>query len=112
MIRAIQNVKEPKLDEAQGRLMPTRIQPHQAGIANELESANFSIRRQKADRGDHLQAEPRKTRMNRETRPLGMNWIFEEHIEHDLSPIDRHIVRQARALNVSESLGVRSEGLV
>src|ERR1700730_16612639 len=54
VIGAIQNVKETELHEIQGSLIPLRIEADQTRIADEFESADGPIWRQKAKRGDHL----------------------------------------------------------
>ena len=37
MVGAVEDVEEPELDESPRRLVPARIQPHEARIAGQLE---------------------------------------------------------------------------
>ena len=48
MVGAVEDVEEAELDEPQRRLMPARIEPHEPGIAVELEGAHGAARRQEA----------------------------------------------------------------
>ena len=41
-----------------------------------------------------------------------MNWILEQDVEHDLIPIDLHVIRQAWPGNMGVRLVVRREGFV
>ena len=66
VVGAVEDVQEARLDEAQRRLVPARVEPHQARIAVELEGALGAARRQEAQRRHDLQAQPREPRVDRE----------------------------------------------
>src|SRR5262249_23739645 len=46
VVDAVEDVEKARPDEARGRLRPARVEPHQAGIALELEGAPRAPRRQ------------------------------------------------------------------
>ena len=50
MIRAVEDVQESELHEAPRGLVPSRVEPHEAGIARELEHAFGAGRRLVAQR--------------------------------------------------------------
>src|ERR1700739_2531361 len=110
MVGAVQNVEKTEIDETQSGLKPARVGPDTAGIASEFERANPAAGRQKPKNGNDAQAQPRKCRVNGKARLLRLDWIFEQHVEHGLVPIDVCIVRKGRPDDVGEGLVVRSEG--
>ena len=55
VVDAVQDVEEPQLDEPQGGLVPSRIEPDQARITGVLEGANNATGRQEPKDGDHSQ---------------------------------------------------------
>ena len=65
VIGAVEDVQEPSVHESPRRLVPARIQPHQAGIAGQLERALRAGRRLVAQHGDDADAEARERRMDR-----------------------------------------------
>src|ERR1700730_13924007 len=77
-------------------LMPDRIERHQAGLAVELEGPNGAAGRQETQRRRHLVAEAIDARMDGELRAVGPNWIFEQHVEQLLVPVEIEVVRDAR----------------
>ena len=62
VVDALEDVPEARDDEAQRRLMPARIEPHEAGVAVELEGAHGPARRQEAQRGRDALRRSRSTR--------------------------------------------------
>ena len=58
MIGPVQDVEESRLDKPQRRLTPARIEPDQARIASELESADNSAGRQEPKHGDYSRCQP------------------------------------------------------
>ncbi len=96
MVRALEDVPKTRDHEAQRRLMPARIEMHQAGIALELEGPNGAAGRQETQRRRHLMAEAVDARMDRELRAVGPNWIFQQHVEQLLVPVEIEVVRDTR----------------
>ena len=64
MVRPLQDVKEPRHDEPQRGLAPSRIEPHKAGVSSELESANRASRGEESRHGNHAQSQPGETGLN------------------------------------------------
>ena len=90
--------QKPGDDEPQRRLMPARIEAHEAGIAVELEGAHGAAGRQEAQgRRDPL-AEAVDARMDGEGGALRRDRIFEQHVEQLLVPVEVELVGEPRAL--------------
>ena len=74
VIDAVEDVQKARLDETQRRLVPARIEPHQAGVAVQVERALGAARRQEAERRDDTLAEPAEPGMDRRTPPRS-DWM-------------------------------------
>ena len=109
MVGAVEDVPEAGHDEAQRRLVPARIELHEAGIAVELERADGAAGRQEAQRRRDLAAEPVDARMDREFGAVGADRIFEQHVEQLLVPVEVEVVGEPRPCDVRERLLVGGE---
>src|SRR6267154_2716999 len=97
MVRSIQDVKKSQFDESQGSLMPTRIEPNEAGITDEFKCAHGAVRRLKSQDDDHALAQTTESGMHRKTRLVRVNGVLEQNVEPGLIPEDLRIAWQARA---------------
>ena len=70
-VDALDDVPEARLHEAQRGLIPAWIEPHEPGIAVELEGADGAAGRQKAQRGGDVLPEPVHSRIDRELGLVG-----------------------------------------
>ena len=102
MVGAIEDVEEAQLDEAQSRLVPARIEPHEPRIAVELQRARVAGGRKKLQGREHPQSQPRESRVNRKRRAIRDDLVLEEHVEQLLVPVQVHVVGQARPGDMGE----------
>ena len=86
VVDAVENVREAERDEPQRRLMPARIEPHQARIADVLERALGAAGGHEAQHRRRAHAEPRERRLDREARRSRRDRILEHDVEHRLLP--------------------------
>ena len=100
VVDALDDVPEARLHEAQRGLIPAWIEPHEPGIAVELEGADGAAGRQKAQRGGDVLPEPVHSRIDRELGLVGADGIFQEHVEQLLVPVEIEIVRKRRSGDV------------
>ena len=112
MVGAVKNVEKTQVDEAEGGLVPARVEPDEAGIPGEFERANFAARWHKTKNSDDAQAQARERGMDGKTRLFRLDWVFEQHVEHGLVPIDIGVVRKRGASDVGERIVIRSERAV
>ena len=63
VVDALEDVPEARDEEAQRRLMPARIEAHEAGVAVQLEGAHVAARRQETQGRRHPLAEAVDARM-------------------------------------------------
>ena len=99
VVDALDDVPEARLHEAQRGLIPAWIEPHEPGIAVELEGADGAARRQKAQRGGDVLPEPVHSRIDRELGLVG-RMGYSEHVEQLLVPVEIEIVRKRRSGDV------------
>ena len=66
MVGALENVEKPRPQEAQGRVVPRRIQPQDSRVAGELEGAHRAVRRHETHDRHYRGAQPRKIRLDAE----------------------------------------------
>src|SRR5437016_2697293 len=57
MVNAVKNVEKTQVDKTQSRLLPPRVEPDEAGIADEFERADSAAGCQKPKDGDDAQAQ-------------------------------------------------------
>ena len=69
VIDPVEDVVEPELDELQRRLVPARIQPHQARVADDLEGAHGAARRQEPKNGHRPQSQSSEPRLGNHSSP-------------------------------------------
>src|SRR3954470_7540759 len=89
MIDAVQDVMKAERDEAQRRLMPTRIEANEPRIADVLVRALTAVRREEAQHGRRANAEARERRVEREARRRRGDRIVDRDIEERLLPEER-----------------------
>src|SRR5574342_568178 len=77
-VHTVDHVSESEADELLHDLVPAGIEPDDARIAVQLEGANAAAGRKKPYDGQRSQAEPAQPRLERESRPLRANRIFEQ----------------------------------
>ena len=77
MIGAFQNVEEARDHEEACGVVPVRVQPHQSGIALQLESARHAIRLQILNRGDFVLRQAVEGGVHREVGSVRLYGIFE-----------------------------------
>ena len=95
VVDALQDVPEPRDAEAPGRLMPARVEPHEARVAVELERPHGAVRRQEAQgRLDPL-GEAVDARVDREGGAVRPDRVFEQHVEELLVPVEVEVVGEA-----------------
>src|SRR5258708_2413166 len=75
VVDPIENMEDPLPPEPPYRLMPTRIEPHEPGIAMKLEGTDAAARWKEPKDGDDLQSEPREGRVDREVGLIRLNRI-------------------------------------
>ena len=92
VVHAVENVKEPELQELEPGLRPRRIQPDQPGFAIELERPHRPVGRQKAQDRQRADPEARQPRTNRELRLVRLDGVLEEDVEQPLAPEKLHRV--------------------
>src|SRR5712692_2564147 len=112
MVGAIKDVKKTQVHKAQSGLMPSRIEPNQARIAIEFESADRAAGREKAKNSDDAQPQAREAGVNRKRGVIRLNRIIKQHVQHGLVPEDIRGIRERRASDVGKGLVVRGEGTV
>ena len=112
VVDPVQDVEEPQLDESQGGLVPSRIEPDQARITGVLEGANNATGRQEPKDGDHSQRQPPEPEVDRKVGLIRLNRVLEQHVEHPLLPIEFRVVWQALAHDVRQGVFVGSKGPV
>jgi hypothetical protein len=81
-------VEEAQADESKRGLMPPRIETDEPGIAGEFERAHSSTGWQKAENRHDSEGEPCEIWADRESRRIGRDWVFEEHVQHRVIPRD------------------------
>src|SRR5437870_4558445 len=109
MVSPIQNVQEAEFHKLQGRLMPTRIEPNQSGIAGEFESADWSVRRHEAEHRDRPDSQPGERCLYRKFRMIGLNRTIEKDVELALVPVESRVAGRLRVLQMSQKLLIRSD---
>ncbi len=82
---------------------------NEAGIAEKFKRADCAARRQKAKRNGDARGQPVKGRMDREVRLVGLDGIFEEHVQHQLVPENGRAICEFRTHDVLERLIVGRE---
>ena len=97
MIGAVENVLEALHEEPEQRLVPTRIERDDAGVAFDLEHALDAARAEEAHGVDDAHAEPLRARPNREQRARRLDRRFELHVEQRLLPRQLDAGRQRRS---------------
>ena len=112
VVDALEDVPDAGDEEAQRRLMPARIEAHEAGVAVQLEGAHVPARRQEAQGRRHPLAEAVDARMHGEGGALGADRILEQHVEELLAPVEVELLREARAVEVGTRRLVGNEGAV
>ena len=112
VIAALQDVEEARVHEAQRRLVPARIEAHEAGVAVQVERPRLAARRQEAQHDVDLDAEPLEPRPDREGGALGAHRVREQHVQQPLVPVELGVVAEARLLEMRERAFVRGEGAV
>src|SRR3954462_5304553 len=112
MVGAFEDVPEPRYDETQRRLMPARVEIHTPDIAVKLECAGVAVRWHEAQRGRDLAAKPVDAEFNRELGAIGLDRIFEQHVEELLSPIELQRRIKLRSFEMCQCLLVRGKRLV
>jgi hypothetical protein len=106
MIRASENVDEPEAHERHRRLVPARIQPDNAGIADEFERADAAIRGQEAQHGDDAKAQSSERGLDGELRVWRANRVLEQRVEQPVLPVEIGRVRQSLAGDVDDPVVV------
>ena len=109
MVGSIEDVVEAQIDKPQSGLVPSRIEPDQARIADELEGSHRPAGREKSEHRDHALPQPRQLRMDRKSGSIGLDGIFEPGVEHGLVPDHVDIVAQIRACEARGSLFIGGE---
>ena len=77
VVGAVEDVPEAGAYEAQRRLVPARVEPHEARVAVQLERALGAARRQEAQRRRDLRREPVKRGSDREFATCRTGSVFE-----------------------------------
>src|SRR5581483_8125267 len=110
VIGAVEDMEESSLDEAEGGLIPARVEADQAGVAGKFEAADRAVGQDIAQNGDDAKAEAAENGVDREIRGRRLDGIFEQHVHERLVPDDIGVLWQHRTLDVSERSLVRPEG--
>ncbi len=97
VIRAVEDVPEPLLHEEEERLVPPRIEPHDARVAMHVEHALGRMGREKPHRDVHADAQARQPRLDGKVGFVRRDRVLERDVEHALFPVDLGVGRQARA---------------
>jgi hypothetical protein len=112
VVRAIENMEEPKPDEARRRLVPSRVEPHQPGIADEFERTDGPARRDEPNDCDHPYAEPRQRGVNGEPGLFAVDGVLEPHVQQRLVPRHVDFTRKGRRGEVRNGVLIGDEGPV
>src|SRR5437879_6915809 len=104
MVGAVENVEKTQVDKSPSGLVPARVEADETGIASEFERANFAAGWNKPKDGYDAQTQPRERRMNGKTGLLRLNWVFEQHVEQGLVPVDVCVVRKGRSVDVGNRI--------
>ena len=92
----IENVLEPERHEAERRLVPARVQPHEPRIAEVFERALCIVRQDESQDRRGPNAQVRERWPDREPRRGRRDRIFDQHVEHRLLPRQIHRIGQRR----------------
>ncbi len=75
VVGAVEDVEEAQLDESPRRLVPARIEPHDAGIAPQLECPFHAAWSTKSQRRHDAHAEPAERGIDCELRSIGCDRV-------------------------------------
>ena len=112
MVDAVQDVLEAEGDEAQGGLVPARVELHESRVAGPLERAHGAVRQHEAQHSDRADAEPSQRRVDGEPGLFRLDLVLEQRVEHGLLPDDLRIDRQRRPGDVRQRALVGGERAV
>src|SRR4051812_13025542 len=112
VVGTVEDMRDAETNEPRRGLLPSRVQPHQSGIARELERALCAGGRLIADHRYDAHAQPRQRGLDREGRSVRRDRVVERNVEHRLVPDEIRIRRERRTSDVRERIVVGVEGTV
>ena len=102
VINAVENMFDAGLDEAEECVMPTRIQPHAAGISGKFEYPLHPVRVQESHDCRCSQSKTGEIGLNGKVGGLALRRIMQQHIQQRLIAIQLRVVGQRRIVKTGE----------
>ena len=107
VIEPVEYVLEAERDEAQRRLVPPRVEPHEPGVSQVLEHSLRPVRRHEMKHRRGSNPEMGERRPNREPRRRRRDRILDHDVQHRLFPRQVYGIRERRTEHARQGGVVR-----